>query len=431
MMKIKTNTFFPVFLIILFCIRAYVSMGVDYFILPYAYNAQKIFVFAGIVLVLYSLYRLKYYHFEKKDILCYLMLIVMIFWNNYDLKNGEYYRAFSFITVIIMYLCFPNIKKYEWRQAFLTITVFIGCFYAFFTIMTFLSPSLYSAISNVLQPYNPHYNLMSYYQSGYMAGITSHYTANGIFLQIGAISTAAYVFADNERKTTKRIYVFVFLCILFSLLISGKRAHTIFTIVAFFFVYFFEKRDRKFSRIFYFACSIVLSIVVIIVMSNYVPELLNVVNRFIETKESGSLLSGRDLLQKQLYSIISENLLIGVGWAWFPYNNLISPGDYAHNVYLQLLGELGIIGSIPFLGFFLVSVLRGIKCIVNIRKTKKDVKKEEIILLSSAIGYQLVFLLYCSSGNPLYDYVCYFTYFVWCAIQESIIYSIKDRYGRF
>lgn len=64
-----------------------------------------------------------------------------------------------------------------------------------------------------------------------------------------------------------------------------------------------------------------------------------------------------------------------------------------HNVYLQILYDHGLVGIVFYLGFF-------------IGNFKKAVKNRYYYSMS----LQLVFLVYCMSGNPLYDYFFFIPY---------------------
>lgn len=429
-MKISTKDGLIKFVLIMFSVYAFCGSGIDYFFLPYAYNAQKIFVVSSMFLmVAFCVY--KHRNWKRSDSLTYLpfiMILVVLFWNNYNFANGEYFRVYQFIAVILLYFILKGRYDLSWMRWFCNITIGVGIFYAFFTILTFFSKSFYLTIVPTLQKYNSAYNLLNQYEQGYMAGITKHYTTNGIYLVTGILPLGAAVCCRSLKEISfrKRIAICgLFVAVLFALLLSGKRAHTLFAVAALLISIYYYYSDRPRTRKIKIITGLFIATLALFVASYFVPQVLNVVNRFLEADEStAGLTSGRDLLQAQIYSVIATHPVFGVGWGWFPWNNSFSPGDYAHNVYLELLAECGIVGTLPFIIFFIVCFRRTIHSLK--RAVAYRQKNSEVIkLLSVSLCYQSFFLLYCITGNPLYDFNCYFPYFVWCAVSESLRYKLS------
>ena len=78
-----------------------------------------------------------------------------------------------------------------------------------------------------------------------------------------------------------------------------------------------------------------------------------------------------------------------------------------HNVYIQLLCETGIVGFLIIIGLMIIILHKTYKLIDYHKKNKTMLPS-----LLFSLGYQIFFLLYCMSGNPLYDPQCYVLYFV-------------------
>ncbi|GEM_PF-3278637 len=72
-----------------------------------------------------------------------------------------------------------------------------------------------------------------------------------------------------------------------------------------------------------------------------------------------------------------------------------------HNVYLQIFYDHGLVGTILYLGFFIINL-------------KTAVKNRFFYSMSM----QIVFLVYCMSGNPLYDYYFFIPYLIFVNIKK-------------
>ena len=68
-----------------------------------------------------------------------------------------------------------------------------------------------------------------------------------------------------------------------------------------------------------------------------------------------------------MYTIFSENPFLGVGFHNFRYYNLQETGKffYGHNTYLELLVEVGVIGTFLYLLFFLTLMIFKINLMLN------------------------------------------------------------------
>ena len=75
-------------------------------------------------------------------------------------------------------------------------------------------------------------------------------------------------------------------------------------------------------------------------------------------------------------------------------------------------------------------IFRAIKLLKDARLQRIILSREEVLFVSIALYHQFFFLMYCTSGNPLYDFNCYYTFFVSVALIEAIKYFSKKRMKR-
>lgn len=74
--------------------------------------------------------------------------------------------------------------------------------------------------------------------------------------------------------------------------------------------------------------------------------------------------TGRTVLRAEALSMFMQKPIFGMGWDAMKYLNV--NGSNAHCVYLQLLGEAGIVGAIPFYLFFTLSLRNTIQIMKKI-----------------------------------------------------------------
>lgn len=236
------------------------------------------------------------------------------------------------------------------------------------------------------------------------------------------------MFLDGTKKQ-KKFYTILSAMMMIALLLSAKRGHTVFAIVALMTTYYFFHSDKPHTRLFKIAFIVIAGVALLLVVANFIPGVMNVINRFLEYSEDGNLDNGRGVLQANIYDYIRNNPIFGNGWEYFTYNNSYLPGQHAHNVYLQLLCDTGIIGFLVFVSFFACSIVRSISMLVHMRKGKPgyDATPTEIWILSCSICYQVFFLCYCATGNPLYDKNCYIPYIMLCSASMCIINRKNNR----
>ena len=269
------------------------------------------------------------------------------------------------------------------------------------------------ARSNILNGYNP--------------GLTSNYSMNGMYLSIAIIYYFSFFISQKEKK-----YIINAFFSIVAMLLTAKRGPLVFSIITCIIIYCICNKDKIKVKIFNSIMFCFGTIIVFFILSMIVPQTLTVIDRFIDSYEEGNMLNGRDELYELAIDLWKDNVWLGNGWGAFSYyfqmylytdNYLVEYID-AHNVYLQLLCETGIVGTFFYVGIMLICLVLSIKCI-----NKTDKKSLEFTNLCFALGFQVFFLLYCFTGNPLYDIQCYAIYFICIGIviYNNYLNKLKDK----
>lgn len=362
-------------------------------------------VLAIVGLLFIGLYNSKN-RFKKKQLFYFLITCSIVFielFRNYYFKESSESKVFFFTA----YLFLPFVLSINYdavNDFFKVIKIFciehvIGTFFVQFFKNFYLSkiyPWLFSGKITVAY---------SNLQHGYNPGLTTHYSTNGIYLSISVI----YFFSNYLVYKNKRD--FMWMCLSFiALLLTGKRAHTLFVLISCVVLYLNRYKEKMSKKVVNLIILGISGIIGILILSMFVPQVMNVVERFDSTAEKGELLSGREPFYDLALEIWQENKIFGKGWGAFSYyfqlklyNDAFIYGYLdGHNVYLQLLCECGIVGA-----FYLICI--AIKLFLSCSETLKKSENTNTQIFSYV--FQVFFLLYCFSGNPLYDIQCYAIYF--------------------
>jgi len=150
----------------------------------------------------------------------------------------------------------------------------------------------------------------------------------------------------------------------------------------------------------------------------YVPALAVFIQRFGDAAESGDVTLGRTAFWTLAIEEFKKHPIFGIGWGEF---QKINPrGWHAHNIYVQILCETGIVGFSLYLIWFLYFLVTTTSIFLKERKRIIVVseKNEKWIITSFCI--QAFFLLYGITGNPIYDKEMFIPYFVACAATLTV-----------
>ena len=95
----------------------------------------------------------------------------------------------------------------------------------------------------------------------------------------------------------------------------------------------------------------------------------------------------------------------------------------AHNVYIQVLCEMGIIGFVLYIGAIILLLKYTIKALKYFSKTQ-DYQYKYAAMLSFC--FQIFYLLYSLSGNCLYD-MTFYLYIIAMAITGALNFRIDKQ----
>lgn len=196
------------------------------------------------------------------------------------------------------------------------------------------------------------------------------------------------------------IFVVVFSCV--NLLLSGKRSAIVITVIALLYVgLFIFQKNREVSRKWKIILIVLITVGGYLLLNTSIGSSLLEKNRTLI--DNGDISNGRFFLFEEMFKIFVSRPITGIGpLSTFSYYN-----DYlGHNVYLQVLCEMGVIGFIALL-YMLIS---GLKYRINVLKRKNATDFDFL-----ALFIQLFIIIYGFFGNPIFSYVFIIPYILFSA----------------
>lgn len=222
-------------------------------------------------------------------------------------------------------------------------------------------------------------------ERGYYVGYVGEKAFAAFFLLIGlAIYLANNIYYKKQVKVTN---VFAISLYLFAIILTAKRTIIVFSILLIFFVFIKEKYKDKFITIIKYSSILVL---VCILVYKFIPAIQLMITRFANSAEDIGTMNSRTDMWNKAIKMFLDSPINGWGWGSYTFHN--NAQFEAHNIYLQIIGETGILGTI----FWLILIIYGlITAIYNYVKFQDN--------LSKIVFYiQVISLAYGLTENVLY-----------------------------
>lgn len=426
-MKIKKSNLLSLLILIPFFLWCFTAAGLSVYVYP-SVTARVYTLFIPLVATLLIMSG-KYLEFKinlnTRELFAILSCLVL-FINNQNFAHNNYSVEIAYIILIFITIVLSRTKI--WMDTFLKIVTLGGLIFSAFTLICYISPSFYEGVIFPLFYTGGYNDLLINYQNGYIAGLTNHVSSNGCYLTL-LIGISGCTLITQKSKRMK--WIIIFITTVVSLLLTGKRAHTIFAIVALFITYWIFNSDRQRTRWVKVLGIGIIAIVIFFVAVQFVPELDNFILKFSETAADGDVTKGRSNQSLLALSLFASSPIMGIGWDAYKYyyQNLTGVFLNVHNVYIQILCESGLIGALVYFTFFTLNIVHCIKVFRVLALNKSRIGNDkDAIRLSYSCFMQVFFLLYCLTGNPLYDSQVVFPYMFCCAISEYYYRTVRGRY---
>lgn len=360
--------------------------------------------------------------------LAVIAMALSTFRSSFDVNTYVDVYVFFICTVFIS-LCSGSSRLFK---PAIKVMFCFSVYYAISIWIQLLIPSTYQLFLTLIPRRNSSFiTEFDSLNSGYTGfttnpGFTAGYVVTGLLWLF-----SLYLYRKAVKVKIRLSFIVTILFMLVSLLLTGKRGHLLAFVVSAIVIYLLSTRGKeKFTRFGYVLTGIAVFLILILCAGEFFAFIPGV-SRINETIMG--LIQGEDISNNraELYAfamqLFKENPLFGVGWGQYRRltvgNVTLIRTIEAHNIYLQMLCEMGIIGTICMIIPMFSSLRLAAKCL---KEAVVYHDMEWYPLLSFGLGYQTFFLVYGITGNPLYDHNCVLLYMV--SIMICVVFSKKSRY---
>lgn len=383
------------------------------YIFPNQISVLVFYLIALVIMIIINFNNIKksFKLYLKPTIVMLLLCFIFIICRNGDIINGHFGMPFFTIFLFILAVILSPAK--EWKKISLNVMMIFILEHVFFSWFCYWNKDFY--FSNIL-PLFPDFNkeLIYQYEHNQIAGITQHYSTNATYLFIGIIVQIYYLkFNDKSKKILSLINILILLSTIGALLITGKRAQLIFGIIAIFTILCIKNRSKIKIKSISITSSFIIAIAILSII--FIPSILNPFIRTIDGFKNKDLMITRQPLYSLALEMFDKSKLIGNGWGTYKYfyHDMIQikEREYmdTHNVYLQVLSEIGIIGFIVVIILFILMVYRGIKILL----------KENNAYIAIFLTYHIYLMFEGIIGNAFFDIPVLIPYSIFIAMYLS------------
>ena len=363
-----------------------------------------------------------------------LTLIVMFVTTKNINENLTYIIRYAVLVLIVILMKYDE----EFFHIIFYCILAAGIVHVIATLWFYFDTDFYMA--NIYPNFNSSQRAHLYEQvqkNHHAVGLANHYSQNGIYMAISLCASFALCF----RKPGKNILQKVLLLSVafFSLILTGKRGVLIFSVFAMLVSYIICKKGalaNKLVTVLFILSSIAL---VVYALSFYVEGVAAAFERitamFSAQNETSDISNGRFKLYAIAWNFFKESPILGIGWREFSkevvnFYNQDSVLRDAHNVFLQLLCETGIVGFSVFVSLFISAITQTIQLVVKSTKNMLCLSDNTKMVLVFSLCYQVFFLAYCITGNPLYDLETVYIYIISVGFSAGIYFGHKEEIAK-
>lgn len=359
--------------------------------------------------------------FSKKHIAGWTLLFVYLTLNSLlNLPNSaKYMLVFTVGYVLIS----RDLEAKDYKQVYLICKV--TAIIEGFSIMTqYYAPSIFYSFAQKWFFYSNQYDQVVYlgqYCKQY-SGIFYEVSFAALILSFGIIIIAVEMF--EELKVSRKIFNLLVGGVLFyAVILTGKRSFMLIVPVVIVALYLIKIRQKLTIR------HLIIAFIGFVVLAFSMNKIIDIFFAIV-SKGSGHTvnLSSRELFWGLAFTMFKEQPLIGKGLNSFDsaFNASGIRSVYydfagAHNSYIQLLGETGILGFLLYTSAIIGSLHKGVKTLIY--------GCREEIYLYGAIGMLFVMITYALSGNVLYQPQQLIAFFWLIAIIENYYQTLQMDSG--
>jgi len=410
-------------------LQLFVGLAFTLHLFVYSFPSNSYIVLALILVCVYALVK----PIIKSDVstgftLRWLIAILVIAYSYvFSYRSGTaIFDLLILLSGLIVVIAFsPDVRTY---QGVIKYIKYIALFFAIGVLAQRFIPQFYNSVIRLF-PSGLYKAITTSGTSG-GGGYRGFTTNSGFAANYILVGILAVICENNLRgKWTIGSRIFIVFMII-AVLFTSKRGPILFFIIALIFCYLMPSRGaKKHNRIWGVFIGISAIIIMFFTFEDVladIPIFREVINTINGISSGEDVTSGRTKLYAWAFQLFLNNPIRGIGWGYFRRTVVgeitIRTTLDVHNVYLQLLCETGIIGFVVFVSLFIWSwvTTKNAYCSCIAQNDKRVLRWRPALLFSFA--FQTYFILYCLTGNPLYDQFYQIIYMFCCSITVAYRY---------
>lgn len=332
-MRIKSNQKNTLSLIVILCAFS-VTVGLLHVITLYALLAAEIILLSPLFFT----------RFWGKITKVQFLWIISTAYMILNVRSFNFYTLFFILNTslgLMVLICIQTSSSLLLYDRFKIFAIF-GLISGLSIFIEVANPEIITRLFRVISP-NDLTDIQIFLKRGRYLGITNYVWYTTILLYLGG----GYIVSEYKNiKTKQKVIYIVFLFVLFAAsFLSGSRSAILF--FPFMAVLLYGKRNTIWNA--FLAAVIVLILYYFVTHTNQSYRVIKSFQHLIDRIAAGDVLDSQRLYLRELaVNEFKSHLLFGIGLNEFRNEVFIAIGRYyhAHNLYLQLLAENGIIGTI-------------------------------------------------------------------------------------
>ena len=358
------------------------------------------------VIALLMMRRVTHFKLDESDYFWIIYALIMVTFGLIRDDQSLAVKRFLLLVTMIALKIILQSDYQKWRDILYRLLIIFGLIHAFGIFLDIVNPTFTKSLRLMFT--TEHYDYFENYRSAvYRFGFTNQPGVVGFCLTCLCSVCAVRFFQPGARN--RAIYLVLLLIGISSLLLTGKRALFAEALFAFFVIAFlYNSLIMQKGTKFFIGGFIVIAIFAVIASQ---PVFSANVDR---------LLNGDDAGRAEIWEFLINNFksspIIGVGKDVF--TSQMDMG--AHNEYLKVLSENGILGFVFFIIALAIPLIKIIVTIIMNRQLLRSLietdQKDIVYDLLASVSFQIIILLYSLTGNPLTSPEQTTAYFIFTAI---------------
>ena len=330
------------------------------------------------------------------------------------------YDLFALLISIGLSAVFVIISRSALPEINLAMKIIIGTAIAFslYVVAVAINPDLfYTFFSKGLTTTSKEfaYRMLS---GGYGIFVGSSPVFIAYIVTIALFIVVSYIALSQQQNLRYYLLAFVFL---FALLLENRKTEMLAAVIVSVFLFFSRinyvsrKKERQKHGLLLCAAPVMMLLIVLLASRGYFDRYIKFIERLGTKGADSDITSGRLYLWKKAIDLFFEKPIFGIGWGNFA-NHVGSIGhgmegyvSNAHNNYLQLLCETGIVGFSLVVGLMLVLLVKTVRCSKLIIQNDCDNIGLRVIV-STALGFQLFTMIVNCLDPIIYKMIFWWFY---------------------